>query len=234
MTITLGNTDPGATPNLTVLIDGTGDLLNPGATPPILLVLGDFGRFSLQITADSLAPNALGTTFQTTILGGVIDDDDEIDGIQNADTDTVTIRSFETGFTDPTGLLSVGNTFTAVTKMDNYIVDWSAWIGPTPATANFFDMGLEGFSSTPTLEQLSPNLEYENAGTFSIIHVFHLIPCTGDNDPAACGGPSTSVGVSFSQTTTVMVVPEPATLAIFGFGLLGLGAVRRRQNSKAA
>ena len=45
-------------------------------------------------------------------------------------------------------------------------------------------------------------------------------------------GPPTSITVSIdispSETTTLSSIPEPASLAVFGVGLLGLGVVRRR------
>ena len=57
------------------------------------------------------------------------------------------------------------------------------------------------------------NLVY-NAGAFEIV---------GSDDPFVPGGWSASVSA----------VPEPATLAVFGFALLGFGALRRRKAAKA-
>jgi hypothetical protein len=41
-------------------------------------------------------------------------------------------------------------------------------------------------------------------------------------------------GANVTLTAVPVPVPEPASLALFGAGLLGLGLVRRRRDSKAA
>jgi hypothetical protein len=54
-----------------------------------------------------------------------------------------------------------------------------------------------------------------------------------DSDPAYTFGDGTHVGSSFlvlgGTLGAPIGTPEPATLALFGFGLLGLGALRRRK-----
>ena len=73
--------------------------------------------------------------------------------------------------------------------------------GEVTATSNADDLSIEGF------------------------HPRQLFLCFGDGD--GCGFNSQS-GIGVLDLTQISV-PEPATLALFGFSLLGLGAVARRR-----
>jgi hypothetical protein len=59
---------------------------------------------------------------------------------------------------------------------------------------------------------------------------FYLNGCRGD--PTAGMGRTFESAYFTIDTSATIAVPEPATLALFGAGVLGLGAVRRRRKSK--
>lgn len=59
---------------------------------------------------------------------------------------------------------------------------------------------------------------------------FGANPIVGQAYHFSSGGPS----FNFNTITPLASVPEPATLTLFGLGLLGLGAARRRRTRRAA
>ena len=171
---------------------------------------GTFASNSL-ITAPAGGFDPIVSLFDST--GAFIDDDDDDDdGFGSTATDPVTGNAFDAFLQTP---LAAGTYTVVVTQFDN-----------------FFD-GIVG-------DDISNGFEREGDPTLtSFFGCTDGIFCDFDennrsfilNDP---GNPLDGERVSFfavNVTTQAVAVPEPTTLALLGFGLVGAGLAYRRRRS---
>lgn len=114
---------------------------------------------------------------------------------------------------------------------NQYVIDLT---GFTPLPGYFLvKFGSGGFSGNNTF--LFQNIEEMNKLVFKAADVNYLIgECGGNNCNISRLSHYTLFKGEGGNDSTGGEVPEPATAALFGLGLLGFAASRRKWNSKAA
>lgn len=174
--------------------------------------------------------------------------------VPGASTETISITGTNTGNASVTGSLFSSTAWTSG-KLSAYLgglgglnsnpID-AFLTGPNPSTQTFwptatgyfdyqFDFGSVTFGAAtdPTFASTLPNPFSAPNGT--IIVAFTKV-CTTKKDVTTCDWTPTANSAALIETagdtqgTGQGFVPEPITVAIFGAGLAGLGALRRRKS----
>jgi hypothetical protein len=142
------------------------------------------------------------------------------------------MSSVGTGFFVPvvTFLDASGNSATIDVTTDSTI-NFSIADGGIPGDA--FALQLDGATLTPTSGNLGPDTRGPSATSFFSASFDNIFLSSGSHTfglfvtDACCNGGGTYSAV-FSAATPVSSVPEPATVALIGLGLVGVGWSRRQ------
>lgn len=168
-----------------------------------------------------------------------------IDAFTSVTTDVTTTTDFP--ITNPVNIGSPAGSMTLIT-LPTQLTLGSAGHTPInfldPASLDFSNAGLGTFMATTATSVPSA----ANTATWDVIGVFTLGTDwmnAGTSETAneifdltQTGGPGNSISISNTfhspEVAIPTTVPEPATLALLGSGLVSLAAVRRRKKSKKA
>jgi hypothetical protein len=195
-------------------------LFSPQARAALVLDLNTGGAATQCITCGNTNGDTFGWAFRVSApitINGL--------GVWDAGTDGLGVASVPLGlWTAAGGLLASATATDGSTPVASASANGS-WlfedIAPLTLAPGSYVIGFVAFSQVPTAQI--------NAPFTTIAEIAVAGGVQGPSD-AGLAFPSDSFQIPiFGPTMRLAAVPEPATLALFGLGLMGIGAMRRRK-----
>jgi hypothetical protein len=187
-----------------------GAVTNEGSAPTTFGIIGvSFGGYTLNNVSGIANP---GVTLPTLL------NSNSINASSAGTANVLDVYVTDSGITTPTGIQGFISSFT----QNTITAGWSSTLLTliSPADALFTGSLLSTATFTSISTAVDTATANAGAGPYSVTAEYQIS--------------SHNLVGSSNATINENVVPEPASLAIFGTALVGLGAARRRRNKKQA